>query len=226
LRRRRVSGRISPAVAADAVYWRTVILPTLMGIVGPSAGVTALHCACVVRDTRGLLLVGGSGSGKSTLSLALAIKGHKLLSDDWTYFSQRDRRLLAWGLPTTIKLLPDAVKHFPQLGSHNPSVSLNGELAFNVDPEQVFGVRRVANCEPHWVFFLEREACAGFHVKEMSPAEAATRLDRNLPPQCPEAADLRRRTIEGLQCCRSWLLRYSEEPRSVAEAVADFAALA
>ena len=221
LRRRRIIGRVSPALARDSFYWKTVIFPALMGIVGPSAGVTALHCGCVARDGKGLLLVGGSGCGKSTLSLALAIHGYQLLSDDWTYFSHREGRFFAWGLPTTIKLLPDAVEHFADLRGQEPSVSLNGELAFNVDPGEVFGVRRATHCEPEWMFFLERQTRGGVSVTEIPRSDAAARLDRNLPPQCPEAVDLRKRTIASLGRCRSWLLRYGGEPSAVAGAVAD-----
>ncbi|HEV2494475.1 MAG TPA: hypothetical protein VG204_15540 [Terriglobia bacterium] len=224
LRRRRIIGRVSPALATDGFYWKTVIFPALMGIVGPTAGVTALHCGCSVRDGKGLLLVGGSGSGKSTLALALAISGHALLADDWTYFSHRDGRFLAWGLPTTIKLLPDAVEHFPDLRRQKPSVSLNGELAFNVDPVEAFGVRRATYCEPTWMIFLERETRPGLNMTEIPPFEAAARLDRNLPPQCPEAVDLRRRTIASLGRCRSWLVRYGGKPQTVAEAVANLVA--
>jgi len=226
LRRRRIIGRVSRALAADDIYWKTVIFPALMGIVGPTAGVTALHCGCSVRDGKGLLLVGGSGSGKSTLALALAIRGYELLADDWTYFSHHDGRFLAWGLPTTIKLLPDAVKHFPGLRAQEPSVSLNGELAFNVDPVKAFGVRRATYCEPNWMVFLQRQTRTDLSITEIPPPEAAVRLDRNLPPQCPDAVDLRKRTIASLGHCRSWLLRYGGEPSAVAEAVADLIAQA
>lgn len=222
LRGRRAIGRFSPAMAADSAYWKRLVFPALIGIVGPSAGVTALHCACGVHNKRGLLLVGGSGSGKSTLSLALAMNGDLLLSDDWTYFSCRDGRLLAWGLPTPLKLLPDAVGHFPELVGQKPAFSLNDDLAFNVDPEKVFGVRRTSCCEPTWLFFLEREAETGFRITEIPPAEAAARLDGNLPPRCPEEIRLRQETIERLVQCRSWLLRYGGKPRAVAQALADF----
>jgi hypothetical protein len=157
LRNSRALARFSPAMATDVAYWKRVIFPVLLGVIGSSVGITVLHCACVVRENGGLLLAGVSGSGKSTLALALARNGFDLLSDDWTYVTAREGRVLAWGLPTALKLLPDARTYFPELESLQPAVSLNGELAYEIDPEVVFAVRRSFGCEPRCVIFLERE---------------------------------------------------------------------
>ncbi len=225
LRRHRAIGRFSPAMAADRAYWKTVIFPALLGIVGASVGIAVLHCACAVRDGSGLLLAGGSGSGKSTLSLALAMNGFALVSDDWTYFSRRDGRLLAWGLPTALKLLPDAVEHFPELAGLQPGVALNGERAYEVEPEQIFGVRRSRCCEPRWLIFLERDSSPGFRLTEMPPAEAASRFGENLedlPAVVPEARSFLLETINRLVERQCWLLQYGGRPRAIAQALARF----
>ncbi len=46
---------------ADRAYWKAVIFPALLTIVGASVGITELHCGCVVRADEGLLLAGNSG---------------------------------------------------------------------------------------------------------------------------------------------------------------------
>jgi hypothetical protein len=71
LRTRRVIGRFSVGMAADATYWRTVIFPMLLSIVAGSVGLVELHASSVARDQRGLILIGPSRSGKSTLAMAL-----------------------------------------------------------------------------------------------------------------------------------------------------------
>lgn len=157
LRRRSVLGRFSPAMAQDADYWQRVIFPTVVGLASDALGVTVIHSACVERNGAGLLLAGESGAGKSTLSLAMAQCGFAFLSDDRTYLSHAGGQLIAWGLITPLKLLPHAAKYFPELRSREPGVSLNGERAYEVDPEQVFGVRRSLRCEPRWLVFLERQ---------------------------------------------------------------------
>jgi len=225
LRGRRMIGRFSPAMAADRDYWKRVILPTLFGIVSGAIGVTALHCACVAQNGEALLLAGESSSGKSTLSLALAQQGFAFLSDDWTYFSRLDGRLLAWGLTSPLKLMPDAVQHFPDLMSREPTISSNGELAYEVDPELAFGVRRSPCAEPRWLVFLQRQNDAALTLTEITPVDAAARLEGDLEDLPAAAADGREylvTTIRTLVQRPCWLLRYGGPPHSVARALSQF----
>jgi hypothetical protein len=212
-------------MAADRAYWKTNILPTLFGIVSEAIGVTALHCACVAQNGEALLLAGESSSGKSTLSLALAQQGFAFLSDDWTYFSRLDGRLLAWGLTSPLKLMPDAVEHFPDLMSRDPTISSNGELAYEVDPELAFGVTRSACAEPRWLVFLQRQEDPAVSLTEMSPVDSAARLEEDLEVLPAAAADSREylmATIRTLVQRPCWLLRYGGPPHSVAQALSQF----
>jgi hypothetical protein len=224
LQERRVIGRFSAAMAGDRSYWKSVIFPTLFGIVSGTIGVTALHCACVAHNGRALLLAGESGSGKSTLSLALARSGFAFLSDDWTYFSRRDDRLLAWGLTSPLKLLPDAVKHFPDLMSRDPVITSNGELAYEVDPAAL-GVERSACAEPSWIVFLERREGAGLSLDEMSPVDAAARFEGDLEVLPAPATAVRGflvKTISTLVQRPCWWMRYDQAPQAVARALSQF----
>src|SRR6185295_1247992 len=65
-------GRFSRSLAGDSAYWKTILFPSVLGILGPSVGLTSLHSACVSWQGSGLLLIGEGGAGKSSLSLALA----------------------------------------------------------------------------------------------------------------------------------------------------------
>lgn len=221
----RMIGRFSPAMAGDRTYWKTVILPTLFGIVSEAIGVTALHCACVAENGEALVLAGESGAGKSTLSLALAQRGFTFLSDDWTYFSRLDGRLLAWGLSSPLKLMPDAVEHFPDLVSRDPTISSNGEVAYEVDPELAFGVKRSACAEPRWLVFLERQEDAALSLTEMSPLDAAARLEEDLevlPAAAAGGRDFLVTTIRTLVQRPCWLLRYGGTPQAVAQALSQY----
>jgi hypothetical protein len=224
-RNRRVIGTFSPATAADLEYWKRIILPALLGIASASVGVTPIHCACLVKDGFGLLLSGQSGAGKSTLALSLALNGFSYLSDDCTYLSRSESELRAWGLPTPIKLLPDAVKYFPQLLHLEPDLSLNGELSFEVDPSETFSVNRCSSCVPRWIVFMERTPKGGAVFERITSSEAASRFasDLELLPSCISSQrDHQHETIKELSRRECWVLRHGMDLASITQRLAEF----
>ena len=125
LRDRYGAGRFTRKLAEDSRYWKTVVFPSLLGIVGPSVGLTSLHGACVAWRDNGLLLVGDSGTGKSTLSLALAQAGLDFLSDDRTLVSEAQGKLRAWALSREMKQRVEAIDYFPR--AESPGLPRNVE---------------------------------------------------------------------------------------------------
>jgi energy-coupling factor transporter ATP-binding protein EcfA2 len=193
----------------------------LLSIVGGSVGVTELHCACVAKDEKGLLLAGPSGSGKSTLALALSQTGFGFLSDDRAYCSLRNGKVLAWGLPTRLKLRREAGAWFRELRDRQPADVQKGEPVFWLEPEQALGLKRVRCCQPSVVIFLERLERPEFHFTRVSPVEAMYRLDRDLMAELPEAVARQTETIAKLVEIPCWLLKYGGEPRAIAAKIAD-----
>jgi len=216
-RTQRVIGRFSLAMGADQVYWKTVVFPNLLTLLGPSVGVTEFHCACVAREGGGILLWGPSGSGKSTLTFALARRGFSFLSDDWTFFSQIDKRLRAWGVIARMKLLPPAVEFFPELGNFKVGVSVNGEKAYEFAPDFELGLPRSRFCEPRCLIFLERRLAPEFTLTRMPAEEAIARLEGDLLAETSELLSPQLRIIESLVGRQCWLLRYGGSPHVIAE---------
>jgi hypothetical protein len=220
LHARRVIGRFSAAIGNDRSYWKTVVFPVLLTITGASVGIVELHCSCVVKQKRGLLLVGAGRSGKSTLAVALAQEGFGFLSDDRTFCSQQEGGLQVWGLATTLKLRGDAGKHFRELEGKKPADLQNGELGFRLEPEFALGIERVRRCEPELLVFLERSETPGFYLTNLSSEDAATRLEEDLMAELPDAAATQMEIIEKLAelpCC---LLQYGGRPQVVAKKLA------
>jgi hypothetical protein len=207
------AGRFSRALAADSRYWRTILFPSLLGIVGPSAGLTSLHSACVAWKDNGLLLVGESGAGKSTLSLALAQAGLDFLADDRTLVSHEQGNLRARALSLDMKLRVEASHYFPALKALKTA---DPDLRF--DPSDL-GVRHVASCEPQWIVFLERQAEAAFSLETITMEEAGSRLQRGLHQESPDATLRQQRTIEALARKPCYRLRYGGDPHTVAGAL-------
>jgi hypothetical protein len=221
---RRVIGSFSPAVARDLRYWKQTILPVLLGIASASIGVTPVHCACVVKDGSGLLIGGESGAGKSTLSLSLSRNGFSHLSDDCTYLSRTGTGMRAWGLPTPVKLLPDAVNYFPELVALDPVLTFNGEWALNVDPTEISKVERCLSCAPRWLVFLERKVASPPVIKPLSSGEAASRLVADLeamPPILFEQYEFQLETINRLVDRECWVVQHSLKPEMLAGLLAE-----
>jgi hypothetical protein len=212
----RAIGRFSPAIADHRAYWRTVVFPVVISIIGATVGITELHCGCVARDGRGLLLVGGSGSGKSTLALALAQSGFGYLSDDRTYVSAWEGGIAAWGMPTLLKLRPDAAQWLRGVRESRHSPTGNGEPALWFDPAVDLGVRRVQRCEPVVLVFLKRRQAPIFSVSALPRDQAAQKLQADWMFEEPAAAERQREMVTQLLTLSCWELEFGGPPDAVA----------
>jgi hypothetical protein len=212
-------GRFTPEVASDEKFWETILFPALLTIVGPSAGLTPLHCACVAWKGSGLLLAGESGAGKSTLSLALAQSGFDFLSDDRTLIGEHQGRLLAWGLSREMKQRVDSITQFPFLSQIKPNGTFKRADELRFDARNISGVHHIRCCEPRWLVFLERQSRPAFSLTHMPPHEAAWRLESQLHRESSGAQEKQRRTIEHLVTMECYRLRYGGDPHTVAGAL-------
>ncbi len=222
LKARAVSGTLSDELIADAEFFRRAVLAVIAGVLAPSLGLVCLHAGCVVRNGKAVLLAAPSGAGKSTLTLAFAKRGWSLLSDEWTFVAGAPTDLRAWGMQTSIKLMPDAVRYFPELNGRLPALALNGEMSFEVDPWDVFQVDRANEAEPKAIVVLERDfrPCLAprCHVKVCDTEQTRAALIRELEEQPAEAVDKDARSslIDSLCTIPSLNARFCGHPAAVA----------
>ena len=237
LARRRVVGAVYQASASDPDFWNSHWLPITIGVMGTTVGVTPLHSACLDHDGNALLLAGNSGAGKSTLSVALARAGSSLISDDWTYISttapdpldpgSAKDNITAHGLHASVKLLPDAVRHFPELTTRTPKMWFNGELAFELQQDEICPnpAKPTTRSHPRWILFLERTTQPGCDFSPISAAEARNFFESSaerLPTQLPAATATRSATIAAIADCPAWRVRSGETPQATAQAIHQF----
>lgn len=225
--RRRVHGVLSTAAACDDFFWNSLLLPITLGVLGTQLGVVPLHSACLERNGRGFLVAGASGAGKSTLAAAFAQRGFAFISDDWTYISKEQSTLVAHGLSAPIKLLPDTVRFFPELCQFSPRQTLNGELAYEIDPAHSAGftVKQIAS--PQSIFFLERSSAVGCEIvpcRSQYVRDFFEKSAERLPDELTEAKSMRTSIIRNLSTFPSWIVRTGENPHRTAEAVDNFLA--
>jgi energy-coupling factor transporter ATP-binding protein EcfA2 len=227
LLRKRVHAVLSSAAALDSSFWNTLLLPITIGVLGTTVGVAPIHCACLERNGSGLLVAGVSGAGKSTLTAALAQLGFPLISDDWTYISRQQCGLVAHGLSSPVKLLPDAARFFPDLKAFAPRMALNGELAYEIDPAGAMGFTAKDTSHPRRIFFLERSSAPGCHMVPCRPEYVRDFFEQNaerLPDELSEAKAFRSSIIQTLSARPSWILRTGESPQTTAKVLDDFLA--
>ena len=224
LLRRKVAASISEEVAHDESFWNDVLLPITMGVLGVAVGVVPVHCACLATGGEGLLVAGASGAGKSTLSAALAQSGFDFISDDWTYLSWKPEGLVAYGMSAPVKLLPDAIRHFPMLAECPVSQALDGELSYRVSATS-FGADVQLSCLPRWFLFLERTTSNGCRLDPISAEEAYLYLEagvERLPAQLQAMAEERAEIISRISSLSCWTLRYGGPPQVAAAGVREF----
>jgi hypothetical protein len=224
LLRRHIAACVSERVSRDPQFWNQLLLPIAVGVIGPTVGVVPIHCACLSLNGEGLLVAGASGAGKSTLTAALVQSGFEYVSDDWTYLSELDYRLVAHGMSACIKLLPDAVLYFPQLAEHLLTKSLGGELAYVVESD-FFGSRAIRSCVPRCCIFLERNSRSERTFAPLCPGEVRHRFQSSvepLPSQLSDTASTRADIIKSVADLPSWTFCCGGTPQFAAREILSF----
>ena len=214
----RVVGEVSRAVARDVGYWRNIVLPFTLGVMAPLLATVPLHAACIIHNGSGVLIGARSGAGKSTLAATLARRGVTFVSDDWVYLTAKPR-LCAHSMPVPLKLLPDAVRFFPELQSFPAQAAENGEISIPVDPAVTFGARREFWCQPSVVILFDR-APGSLRVRQASAAELAEWFSESLdcvPPCLNVEREQQLALIRRLQECQCYVVVSDGSPESIAD---------
>ena len=220
LRRRRVIGRFSAAMAGDSAHWRSVIFPILLSVLAGSIGIVELHASCIAKNQRGLLLIGPSCSGKSTLALALTEAGFRLLSDDRIFCSLRQGKLLAYGLPRPLKLRREAACWFEHLRGQEPMGFQGGERVFYCESNQHLAQPPSRTCEPQALVVLDRKPNPGFRMARIRRSHVKSRIEADLLAEAPEDVEKQEHIINSLLDLPCWHLQYGGRPQLIAEQIA------
>jgi hypothetical protein len=223
--RREISATVSAQTARTAAFWADTLFPIAVGVLGPAIGILPLHAACLELGGSGILIAGASGAGKSTLAVAMAQAGLNYVSDDWTYIANDRDELLAHGVGASAKLLPDAIRHFPELVRFQLSVALNGELAYLLSASETFPSRPVRSCVAQWLVFLERTTGSGCEISPIPAEQTRWYVESSvepLPTELRAAALRRQQLIERVACLPSWRLRYGGTPQFAAQELSRF----
>ncbi len=224
LLRKEISAVVSSQTASDEKFWNRTLVPIAIGVMGCFIGVVPLHSACLEWNGVGILIAGVSGSGKSTLSAAMADSGFSFLSDDWTYVSIRNGSLVTFGLRIPFKLLPQAARFFGGFPNHGVTRSMNGELAYEVDPAY-FGARRIIESVPRHLFLLERRSSGPSEFQKLTPDFVRDFFERSsepFPGVLKHGRRFRSIILDQVARLHCWRFTYSGSPHDAAASIRRF----
>lgn len=176
-----------------------------------------LHAGVVERGGRAVLLPAMPGAGKSTLTAALALRGFRLLSDEFGVVRFDDARLLPLLRPIALKnesidviarLAPEAVigPRFPK--THKGTVAHLAPAASHVQA-------RHQSAAPALVIFPRFDAAAAVEIEPIPRARAFARLavnSFNYEVVGPDGFDALGRVVAASAC---YQLRYGDLTRAV-----------
>ena len=167
---------VSEKLVADENRFRQEIVECATLVLVSQRDRTPMHASAVARNGVAVAFVGRSGGGKSTLTYACLRRGFDLLSEDVLHCSLRPG-MRYWGNGGQVRLLPDAVRWFPELNTIEPRLLENGKTKL------VVPVGRNA-LTAHSVHFclLERGSGTDTKLERATPAELASAVGTKLEP--------------------------------------------
>jgi len=135
-----------------------------------------LHAAAVATepDTGGLLIIGPKGVGKSSLTIALALAGWTLFSDDHVITWREGSELRVAGLRVPLFLTPDAAERLPSHLPKGQAVPSLGKRMFK--PEELFPGQHRAEGRIAATVFPERDPAARSTLEPLRPLDCFQRL--------------------------------------------------
>jgi hypothetical protein len=148
--------------------------------------------------------------------MALTKAGFNFLSDDRTFCSVRQGKLVAWGLPRPLKLRREASCWFDDFRDQEPTGIQNGERVFHFDP----GSERILQCEPQLLVFLERVDSTGPVLSAMTSSQARSCIEQDMLAESPKAVQRQEETLDRLLSVPRFMLRHGGTPQQVAEQLA------
>jgi hypothetical protein len=172
-------GFVTPEFVADEARLRYHALELLALVLVSRRDRVPVHAGAIVRRGRAVLLAGRSTAGKSTLCYACLREDFQLLTEDVVYVSLR-HGLRLWGVPWQIHLLPDAVRHFGELGDIPSVLQANGKRKLTVETA-AFGMDRIRrHAERAAVCVVERAGGASSVLEPIEPCAAIEVLSGDL----------------------------------------------
>jgi hypothetical protein len=214
-------GFVTEAMVKDSSFFKSTFLDCLFYVLAVHHDYTPVHCSGVASGGRGVLICGVSGTGKTTLAYACAKSGLQVLSDDVVHIriDPADNRLVLWGRPWFLRLVPKAVELFPELRGLKPQLRSDHEWYLEVDVENQFPGNTAVSCEPEALVFLDRHRDVATQLQPLSVDSALERLMKDVYVSEASIIERHQQTLARLLQTRAYTLSYSGDPINAVKAI-------
>lgn len=176
--------------------------------------VTAVHAACITRNSVGVLLCGQSGIGKSVLALKCALQGWAFVTDDVAYLLRDSESRIVLGKPHRMKFLPSAATLLPGISWTASGADHTGEPFVELQTEQI-DISTEPSCLADYLVFLQRPASGPSRLLPIDSSEAFARLVTELPVFESSVHEAHLRSLEILSRLPAFDLHYDDLDEAV-----------
>lgn len=160
-------------------YSKASLLIMLLIVLFWHYNVHELHGAALVKNGKGLLIIGPSGSGKSTIAISLIKSGWSYLTDDMILLYKNGTYIKALPLRRYFKIDQEVVKKYPELSqiANTPLGVLENKAFLNLHEE--YNDQMLNHCIPKTIIFPKISYESESYLKPMKKSEAFVNLLTN-----------------------------------------------
>lgn len=200
----------------NRTYFRYNFLEKVVYLLLGSSVVTDIHCACVSKNGKGILLCGESGAGKSTLAYACARQGWTYTSDDTSYLVNDSHPPRVIGHSHRARFRPAAKQLFPELMRFEMTPRLEGKPSIEVPTSALPICSATPEAEIALIVFLNRTSPGLGRLNRLPEGAGTKRLSSELY-SAGEIRALHEQKLEALWTVPSYELQYqsSEEAMEI-----------
>jgi len=175
----------------------------------------SLHCGLIVRNGRGVALLGNSFAGKSTLSYAAARAGWTFVSDDGVFLVRDRSDRYAVGDPYALRLREDARQLFPELQDRMPFVRPNGKIGIEIFTRDL-PMQVVPGCSIDHIVFLNRNEPGTAKIRRYPKDDALHWCEQYASFGTRETRDAQLRCYQRLLSAGIWEMCYTDLDDAIA----------
>ena len=214
-------GFVSPEMVGNASFFCYTFLECLFYVMVVHRSHTPVHCSSVALNGSGILICGAAGAGKTTLAYACAKSGMQILTDDVAHLrlDPTSDRLLLWGNPWCLRLLPDAVQLFPELADEKVTQRRDHDWYLEIDTLRRFPGRTLASCRPAGLVFLVRQEGVPTRLSPMRREIALERLREDITLDEDAIIERHYSVLDQLVGTGTYTLKYSGAPSAAVEVI-------